>query len=66
MIKIDKDSLHDLYVKWVDQVSENNDLTIRFESKEIVYAIVKILEKNPSLYQSTKKEQIDRDIRWDL
>jgi hypothetical protein len=66
MIKIDKDSLHDLYVKWVDQVSENNDLTTHFESKEIVYAIVKILEKNPSLYQSIKKEQIDRDIRWDL
>jgi hypothetical protein len=49
MFEIDKEKLYELYMKWVDQVSEDCDWKTHFEPKEIVYAIAKILETNPEL-----------------
>ena len=48
-IKIDYDKTYELYMKWVDQVSEDLDWKTHFGPEEIVGAIVRILENNPQL-----------------
>jgi len=39
------------YMQWVDEVLEECDWKTSFEPKEIVCAIVEILENNPELYE---------------
>lgn len=46
---IDKETLYDLYMQWVDRVSEDCEWKTSFEPKEIVNAISIILEQNPNL-----------------
>ena len=48
-LEIDKDTLYKLYMKWVDDVTEECDWKTHFEPKEIVHAIANILETNPQL-----------------
>ena len=51
-MKINKEELHKLYMQWVNQVADECDWKTHFGPEEIVYAIVDILEKNPSLIKS--------------
>ena len=51
-MKINKEELFDLYMKWVDQVSENIDWKTHFTPDEIVNAIATILENNPKLMKN--------------
>jgi len=51
-MKINKEELFDLYMKWVDQILENNDEKTHFTPNEIVNAIATILENNPTLYKN--------------
>ena len=51
---IDKDKLHELYMEWVDQVSEECDWKTHFGPLEIVHAIGSILESNPNLITKNK------------
>jgi hypothetical protein len=51
---IDSDKLYELYMEWVDKVSEECDWKTYFEPKEIVYSISKILQENPSLITKNK------------
>jgi hypothetical protein len=46
---IDTDSLYSKYTEWVHKVSESNDWKTTFGPREIVEAIVKILEDHPKL-----------------
>jgi hypothetical protein len=48
-MEINKEKLYELYMNWVNQVSEDCDWKTSFEPEEIVYAIAKILENNPEL-----------------
>jgi hypothetical protein len=55
-MKIDREELHKLYMEWVDNVTEECDWKTSFGPKEIVGAIVTILENNPHLYENPIKE----------
>lgn len=48
-MKINRKKLYKLYMKWVNQVSEDIDWKTHFTPTEIVNAIVAILENNPQL-----------------
>ncbi len=48
-MKINTEELYKLYMKWVDQVSEDCDWKTHFTPDEIVHAIARILENNPHL-----------------
>ena len=48
-IKIDERELYKLYMEWVTMVSEEFDWKTQFTPREIVNAIVELLEKNPQL-----------------
>lgn len=43
--KIDKNKVYLEYMKWVDEVTEECDWKTHFEPKEIVSAIVNIIQK---------------------
>ena len=51
-MEINRKELFELYMKWVDQVSENIDWKTHFTPDEIVNAIATILENNPTLYKN--------------
>lgn len=53
LIKIDKERLYDMYMDWVDRVTEECEWKTNFTAKEIVNEISNILEKNPQLYNFT-------------
>jgi hypothetical protein len=55
-MKIDREELHKLYMEWVNKVTEECDWKTSFGPKEIVEAIVTILENNPHLYENPIKE----------
>ena len=61
-LEIDKDELYKLYMQWVDEVSEECDWKTSFSPKEIVHAIVNILEinhqliNNNNIYRTNNKE----------
>lgn len=48
-MKIDKEELLKIYMKWVEKVSEDIDWKTYFTPNEIVNAIATILENNPQL-----------------
>lgn len=48
-MEINKEKLYELYMKWVNQVSEDCDWKTHFGPEEIVHAIANILENNPDL-----------------
>lgn len=51
-MEINRKELFELYMKWVDQVSENIDWKTYFTPDEIVNAIATILENNPKLMKN--------------
>jgi len=51
-MKINRKKLFKLYMKWVNQVSEDIDWKTHFTPDEIVNAIVTILENNPKLIEN--------------
>lgn len=55
-MKINKEKLHKLYMKWVEEVTEECDWKTSFGPEEIVNAIATILEKNPDLVDNDERE----------
>ena len=51
-MKINKEELFNLYMKWVNQVSEDIDWKTNFTPNEIVNKIATILENNPKLIEN--------------
>ena len=63
-MKINKEELYKLYMKWVDEVTEECDWKTSFGPEEIVHSLVRILEDNPHLikyngYSPYEKEILD-------
>jgi hypothetical protein len=54
-MKINKEKLYNLYMKWVEEVTEECDWKTSFGPEEIVNAIANILEKNPSLIDNEEE-----------
>lgn len=50
---IDKEKLFELYMQWVNEVSEECDWKTHFGPEEIVYAISDIIVRNPDLIKQT-------------
>ncbi len=48
-MKINEEELYKLYMEWVNRISEDCDWKTHFTPKEIVGAIVRILESNIQL-----------------
>jgi hypothetical protein len=48
-MKVNKEKLYELYMNWVDEVTDNCDWKTSFGSEEIVHAIGVIIENNPDL-----------------
>lgn len=48
-MKIDRERLFELYMKWVDEVSEACDWKAHFGPEEIVNSIATIIEENEDL-----------------
>lgn len=51
-MKINKDELFKLYMKWVYEVAEECDWKTSFGPEEIVHSIANIIENNPQLIQN--------------
>lgn len=51
-MKIDKDTLFELYMNWANDVFEECDWKTSLSPKEIVYAISNILENNPHIIKN--------------
>lgn len=51
-IKIDRKTLHNLYMKEVEQICEDLEWKTHFSPKEIVDLIATLLEKNTNLIQT--------------
>ena len=49
-IKIDRECVYDMYMTWVDKVSEECDWKSSFGPEEIVNQICGIIEANPQVY----------------
>jgi hypothetical protein len=54
-MKINKEKLYELYMKWVEEVTEDCDWKSTFGPEEIVNAVATILEKNPSLIDNEEE-----------
>jgi hypothetical protein len=62
-MNIDREELFNLYMKWVDEVTEECDWKTSFGPEEIVNSIATILENNPDLI--IKKPTLrKRVIKW--
>jgi hypothetical protein len=48
-MEVNKEKLFELYMNWVDDVTEHCEWKTSFGPKEIVYSIGKIIEDNPDL-----------------
>jgi hypothetical protein len=48
-MKVNKEKLYELYMNWVDEVTDNCDWKTSFGPEEIVHAIGVIIENNPDL-----------------
>lgn len=59
-MKIDKEELYNLYMKWVDNVPDEKST---FTPKEIVNAIANIIETNPSLIELPSDEDIVNETK---
>jgi hypothetical protein len=55
-IEVDKTELYKLYMKWVNEVSEQFDWKTQFGPEEIVYAISDIIENNPQLIKNKRDD----------
>ena len=51
-MEINRKELFELYMKWVNQVSEDIDWKTNFTPNEIVNKIATILENNPKLIEN--------------
>lgn len=49
-IKIDEKQVYEIYMQWVDKVSEECDWKTNFGPEEIVSEICSIIESNPQIY----------------
>ena len=49
-INIDRQRVYDIYMNWVEKVSEECDWKTSFGPEEIVNEICLIIESNPQLY----------------
>ena len=49
-IKIDEEQVYDLYMTWVNKVTEECDWKSNFGPEEIVREICAIIEANPQVY----------------
>jgi hypothetical protein len=54
---IDREELHRLYMKWVNEVADECDWKTHFGTEEIVHAIAHILETNPQLRKTGRKPE---------
>lgn len=54
-MKINKEKLYELYMKWVEEVTEDCDWKTSFGPEEIVNAVATILEKNTSLIDNEEE-----------
>ena len=52
MIKIDKESLYEIYMEKINQISDDLENKTHFSPKEIIQIITDILENNSSLFQT--------------
>ena len=50
-MKINEKELYNLYMEWVDEVSEEFEMKTHFTPEEIVGVIVRILESNNQLIE---------------
>jgi hypothetical protein len=48
-MEVNKEKLYELYMNWVDEVTDNCDWKTSFGPEEIVHAIGVIIENNPDL-----------------
>jgi hypothetical protein len=65
-MKIDRERLQGLYMKWVDEVTESCDWKTHFGPDEIVSSIAAIIENNPDLISDEEgKEKIDFNLLSD-
>jgi len=48
-MRVNKEKLYELYMNWVDEVTDNCDWKTSFGPEEIVHAIGVIIENNPDL-----------------
>ena len=48
-MKINKEKLHELYMKEVDLIFEVCDWKTHFTAQECVYLVLRVLEQNPEL-----------------
>ena len=55
-MKVDKEKLYELYMNWVDEVSDNCDWKTSFGPEEIVHAIGVIIENNPDLIDTNENK----------
>jgi hypothetical protein len=56
-MKINREKLYKLYMKWVEEVTEECDWKTSFGPEEIVNEIANIIEKNPSLIDNLNLEE---------
>ena len=54
-MKINREKLHELYMKKVDEIAEECDWVVSFGPTEIVRIISTILENNPLLITNEKE-----------
>jgi hypothetical protein len=50
-MEIDREKLYELYMEWVDRVSEELDWKTNFGPKEIVNSITNIIEHTPDIFK---------------
>lgn len=50
LVKIDRERVYDMYMDWVNKVSEECDWKSSFGPEEIVNQICGIIEANPQVY----------------
>lgn len=54
-MKIDREKLYKEYMDWVYKISEDMDWKTHFTPREIVNAIIDILENNPKFIKNESK-----------
>jgi hypothetical protein len=55
-MKVNKEKLYELYMNWVDEVTDNCDWKTSFGPEEIVHAIGVIIENNPDLIDTNENK----------
>jgi hypothetical protein len=55
-MEVNKEKLYELYMNWVDEVTDNCDWKTSFGPEEIVHAIGIIIENNPDLIDTNENK----------